>query len=69
MKGYVQGTKIVLLEMLPEDIKDGDEVDITITPVNQNNYPFPTLELGVKDQYISRENIYEQRLFRLSNLS
>jgi len=60
VKGYVEGTKIILLETLPEDIKDGDEVDITITPLYQDNYPFPTFELGVKDQYISREKIYEQ---------
>lgn len=58
MKGYVEGRKVVLLETLPENIKDGDEVEITIAPVDRNNYPFPTFELGVKDQYMSRENIY-----------
>ncbi|MDJ1173233.1 hypothetical protein [Roseofilum capinflatum] len=60
MKGYVQGRTIILLETLPGAIKDGDEVEITITPLRQEDYPFPTFELGVKDQYISRENIYEQ---------
>ena len=35
-----------------------DEVDILITPKSRDNYPFPTFELGVKDEYISREKIY-----------
>ncbi len=60
MKGYIQGKTIILLETLPENIKEGDEVDISITPTTKENYPFPTFELGVKDEYIRREKIYEQ---------
>ena len=59
MKGYIQGQTIILLERLPENIKEGDQVDIAITPIPQENYPFPTFELGVKDEYINREKIYE----------
>lgn len=40
--------------------KDIDEVDILITPWSTDNYPFPTFELEVKDEYISREKIYER---------
>ena len=40
--------------------KNIDEVDILITPRSTDNYPFPTFELGVKDEYISREKIYER---------
>jgi ribosomal protein L21E len=58
MKGYIQGKTIILLETLPENFKEGDEVDILITPRSTDNYPFPTFELGVKDEYISREKIY-----------
>jgi len=58
MKGYIQGKTIILLETLPENFKEGDEVDILITPKSTDNYPFPTFELEVKDEYISREKIY-----------
>ncbi len=60
MKGYIQGKTIILLETLPENFKEGDEVDILITPKSTDNYPFPTFELGVKDEYISREKVYER---------
>ncbi len=59
MKGYIKGKNIVLLENIPENIKEGDLVDILITPVPKENYPFPTFELGVKEGYINREKIYE----------
>jgi hypothetical protein len=36
-----------------------DEVDILITPVTKEDYPFPTFELGVKDEYLNREKINE----------
>ena len=60
MKGYIQGQTIILLEKLPENIKEGDRVEIAITPIVKEDYPFPTFDLGVKDEYISREKIYEQ---------
>jgi len=60
MKGYIQGQTIILLGKLPENIKEGDRVEIAITPIVKEDYPFPTFDLGVKDEYISREKIYEQ---------
>ena len=59
MKGYIKGKNIILLENIPENLKEGDEVDISITPVADEDYPFPTFELGVKDEYLNREKIYE----------
>ena len=59
MKGYIKGKNIILLENIPENLKEGDEVDIFITPVVDKDYPFPTFELGVKDEYLEREKIYE----------
>jgi len=59
MKGYIKQKVIVLLEALPETIQDGDEVEVTITPIPKPNYPFPTFNLGVKDEYLNREKIYE----------
>ena len=60
MKGDIQGQTIILLETLPDHLQDSDEVDISITPIVKEIYPFPTFYLGVKDEYISREKIYEQ---------
>ncbi|MGL5833858.1 MAG: hypothetical protein ACRC1Z_11595 [Waterburya sp.] len=61
MKGYIKRKNIILLENIPENLKDGDEVDISITPVADEDYPFPTFELGVKDEYLNREKIYESK--------
>ncbi|MGK7900234.1 MAG: hypothetical protein AB4352_02260 [Hormoscilla sp.] len=60
MKGYIQGQTIIMLEALPENIKEGDEVEIAITPILKKKYPFPTFELEVKEEYLSREKIYER---------
>jgi ribosomal protein L21E len=59
MKGYIRNRQIVLVDELPEGLKDGDEVEISITPVSKSQYPFPTFKLGVKDEYLKREKIYE----------
>jgi hypothetical protein len=59
MKGYIKDKTIVLLDALPETVKDGDEVEVTIIPVHQPTYPFPTFNLGVKDEYLNREKLYE----------
>ena len=59
MKGYIKGKNIILLENIPENLKEGDEVEILITPISEENYPLPTFELGVKDEYLNREKIYE----------
>ncbi|CAC5342034.1 MULTISPECIES: hypothetical protein [Planktothrix] len=59
MKGYIQGQTIILLETLPENLREGDEVDVSITTKPQKQYPFPTFKLGVKEEYLNREKIYE----------
>jgi hypothetical protein len=59
MKGYIKGKNIILLENIPENLKEGDEVNISIIPVPKEDYPFPTFELGIKDEYLNREKIYE----------
>jgi hypothetical protein len=59
MKGYIKGKNIILLENIPENLQEGDEVDILITSVTKEDYPFPTFELGVKEEYLNREKIYE----------
>ena len=59
MKGYIKGKNIILLENIPENLNGGDTVEILITPVSEETYPFPTFELGVKEEYLNREKIYE----------
>lgn len=60
MKGYIKGQTIILLETLPDNIQEGEEVDISITIKPKKNYSFPTFQLGVKEEYLNREKIYTQ---------
>ncbi|MBD2546612.1 hypothetical protein [Planktothricoides raciborskii] len=62
MKGYIQGQTIILIEPLPENLREGDEVDVSIAIKPQKTYPFPTFQLGVKDEYLNREKIYKKNL-------
>ena len=61
MKGYIQGKTIILLENLPEHLKEGDEVEILLAANPEKKYPFPTFKLGVKEEYLNREEMYEQK--------
>jgi hypothetical protein len=68
MKGYIEGQTIILLETLPENFRQGDEVEVSITIKPQTKYPFPTFQLGVKEEYLHREKIYEQLYYYQSKL-
>ncbi|MDJ0716749.1 MAG: hypothetical protein QNJ54_21460 [Prochloraceae cyanobacterium] len=59
MKGSIKGKNIILLENIPENLKEEDEVEVIINPISEEDYPFPTFELGVKEDYLNREKIYE----------
>lgn len=59
MKGYIKDKNIILIEPLPSDIQDGDEVEISIVQVRKKTYPFPVFELGIKDEYLNRERVCE----------
>ena len=62
MKGYIQDQAIALLEPLPEDFQNGDEVEITIKTIikkKKSTYPFPVFDLKVKDDYLDRAKIYD----------
>jgi hypothetical protein len=59
MKGIIKDKKIILTDPLPEDLQDGDEIEISIIQVKKKSYPFPTFNLGVKDEFLNRERIYE----------
>ncbi|MDJ0594770.1 MAG: hypothetical protein QNJ72_33140 [Pleurocapsa sp. MO_226.B13] len=61
MKGYIKGKTIILLESIPDNLKEGDRVDVSINPLPEANYSFPTFELGIKDEYLNREKIYESQ--------
>ncbi len=60
MKGYIQGQTIILTEPLPENFFEGEEVEVIINIIPKQKYPFPTFKLGIKDEYLKREKIYEQ---------
>ena len=54
MKGYIKGKNIILLESIPDNFKEGDRVDISIDPLPEADYSFPTFKLGIKDEYLNR---------------
>ncbi|NMG19913.1 hypothetical protein [Brasilonema bromeliae] len=47
-----------LVQPLPDNLKQGDEVKVLMTPISPK-YSFPTLKLGIKEEYLSKEKIYE----------
>ncbi|MDY6804021.1 MAG: hypothetical protein SXA11_09475 [Cyanobacteriota bacterium] len=59
MKGYIKGKSIILVDSLPEEVKDGDEVNVSFSVIQKRKYSFSTFNLGVKDEYTRREKIYE----------
>ena len=60
MKGYIQDQAIALLEPLPDDFQNGDEVEIIIVTIAKKKkiYPFPVFDLKVKDDHLDRAKIY-----------
>jgi hypothetical protein len=58
MKGYIQDQSIVLVEALPEELANGDAVEITIQAVKKPDFPFPTFNLGVKQAFLDRDKLY-----------
>jgi hypothetical protein len=59
IKGYIKGKTIILLENLPAHLKDGSQVEIELKSIGKKPYPFPTFPLGIKEEYLIREKIYE----------
>jgi hypothetical protein len=59
MKAFIKDNQIYLTDPLPENLQNGDEIEISIVQIKKKKYPFPTFNLGVKDEYLNRERIYE----------
>jgi hypothetical protein len=59
MKGYIKGKTIILNEPLPADINEDEEIEIIIIS-RKKKYNFPTFKLGIKDEALNREAIYER---------
>jgi hypothetical protein len=59
MKAFIKDQKICLTDPLPENLQDGDEIEISIVRIKKRNYPFSTFNLGIKDEYLNRECLYE----------
>jgi hypothetical protein len=60
MKGYIKGRLIILLEDLPNNLKDGDRVEVSLSRLTKSQGLFPTFKLGVKDEYLDRDKIYDR---------
>jgi hypothetical protein len=59
VRGYVRNKSIILIDALPEEIEEGDEVELTIMLTAKQKFSFPTFDLEVKDEYLHREKMYE----------
>lgn len=59
MKGYIKEKTIVLDGPLPPELKEGERVEVLVIPVTKK-HNFPTFQLGVKDEAVNRESIYER---------
>lgn len=59
MKGYIKGKTIILEDKLPDDLNEGEQVEVIVIPLKKK-YNFSTFQLGVKDEYLTREKIYER---------
>ncbi len=60
MKGDIKGKTIILQDLLPAEVNEGEEVEVIIVPLNKKKYNFPTFNFGIKDEFLQRENIYER---------
>lgn len=58
MKGYIKGKSILLKDSLPLGFNEGEEVEVIVMPVKKT-YNFPTFKLGIKEESLRRERIYE----------
>ncbi|VXD21807.1 conserved hypothetical protein [Planktothrix serta PCC 8927] len=59
MKGYIKGKSIILIDCLPENVQEGDQVEVSVSVIPKPKYSFPTFQLGIKEDYLNREKIYE----------
>ena len=57
MERYIKAKNIILPEIISDNLKEGDRVDISINPSLKADYSFPAFELGIKDEYLNREKI------------
>lgn len=59
VKGYIKGKTIILEDTLPAELTEGEQVEVIIMPLTKKKYNFPTFKLGIKDESLKREIIYE----------
>lgn len=69
MKGYIQDKSIILTESLPEELLNGDEVEVVITVLKKQEQPNPSPSLGLADDYAhlasAWDNISDQQASQL----
>ncbi len=59
VKGVIKGSNIVLKKVpVGEQLHEGDRVEVIILPLRKKSYRFSTFKLGVKKEFLKREEIY-----------
>ena len=58
-QGVIKGGNIVLSKApVGEQLREGENVEVIILPLRKKPYRFSTFKLGVKKEYLKREEIY-----------
>jgi hypothetical protein len=61
IQGVIRGSTIVLKKLPSDDqIHEGANVEVIVLPTQKNPHRFSTFKFGVKQEYLSREAMYEQ---------
>ena len=59
VQGVIKGSNIVLKKIQAgEQLHEGDRVEVIILPIQKKPHRFSTFKLGVKKEYLNREEIY-----------
>ena len=59
VQGVIKGKNIVLKKIpVGEQLREGDNVEVIILPVQKKPHRFSTFKLGVKKECLKRDEIY-----------
>lgn len=57
-QGVIKGGNIVLNKVPAKAFHEGEKVEVIILPMTKKRHLFSTFKLGVKKEYLKREEIY-----------
>ena len=59
VQGVIKGSNIILKKVpAGKQLHEGDRVEVIILPLHKKPYRFSTFKLGIKQEYLKREDLY-----------